>query len=61
MSESGEMREFGYILELLTKGKASAMGLQQTHEHSRLTSKRGKARCPFEISEGGKQSLPRRT
>uniref|UniRef100_A0A2K6AV37 Tripartite motif containing 36 n=1 Tax=Macaca nemestrina TaxID=9545 RepID=A0A2K6AV37_MACNE len=49
MSESGEMSEFGYIMELLAKGKASAMGLQQTHEHSRLTSK------------GGKQSLPRRT
>ncbi|KAI2538487.1 tripartite motif containing 36 [Homo sapiens] len=61
MSESGEMSEFGYIMELIAKGKASAMGLQQTHEHSRLTSKGGEARCPFEISEVGKQSLPRRT
>uniref|UniRef100_A0A8C9IUH1 Tripartite motif containing 36 n=1 Tax=Piliocolobus tephrosceles TaxID=591936 RepID=A0A8C9IUH1_9PRIM len=57
MSEPAGMSAFGYIMEL--KGKASAVGLQQTREHSRLTSKGGKARCPFEISEAGKQSLPR--
>ncbi|XP_074238602.1 E3 ubiquitin-protein ligase TRIM36 isoform X5 [Saimiri boliviensis] len=59
MSESGEMSEFGYIMELLAKGKASAVGLQQTHDHSRLTSKGREVPCPFEISEVGKQSLPR--
>ncbi|XP_011819123.1 PREDICTED: uncharacterized protein LOC105527413 [Colobus angolensis palliatus] len=41
-------------LRLELREEASAMGLQQTHEHSRLTSKGGKARCPFEISEAGK-------
>uniref|UniRef100_A0A8C3VI15 Tripartite motif containing 36 n=1 Tax=Catagonus wagneri TaxID=51154 RepID=A0A8C3VI15_9CETA len=56
MSESGEISEFGYIMELLARGKASAMGLQQKLEHP-LTSKVRQARCPYEISGGEKQPL----
>uniref|UniRef100_A0A5F5Q223 Uncharacterized protein n=1 Tax=Equus caballus TaxID=9796 RepID=A0A5F5Q223_HORSE len=58
MSESGEISEFGYIMELLARGKASAMGLAQTREHSQLTSQ-VRARCPYEIV--GKQALTIRT
>ncbi|KAL0607602.1 hypothetical protein AAY473_024207 [Plecturocebus cupreus] len=50
MSESGEMSEFGYIMELLAKGKASAVGLQQTRDHSQLTSKESALSTRLECS-----------
>ncbi|XP_023472690.1 E3 ubiquitin-protein ligase TRIM36 isoform X8 [Equus przewalskii] len=60
MSESGEISEFGYIMELLARGKASAMGLAQTREHSQLTSQ---VREPGVLmkSQVGKQALTIRT
>uniref|UniRef100_A0A8D0KAQ6 Tripartite motif containing 36 n=1 Tax=Sus scrofa TaxID=9823 RepID=A0A8D0KAQ6_PIG len=56
MSESGEISEFGYIMELLARGKASALGLQQKLEQAQLTSK-VRQRCPYEISGVEKQAL----
>ncbi|XP_045421717.1 E3 ubiquitin-protein ligase TRIM36 isoform X3 [Lemur catta] len=61
MSESGEISEFGYIMELLAKGKASSSGFSNGPEHAQGTSKIGEAKCPFEISGVGKQALPGRT
>ncbi|XP_012514971.1 PREDICTED: E3 ubiquitin-protein ligase TRIM36 isoform X4 [Propithecus coquereli] len=63
MSESGEISEFGYIMELLAKGKVSdrARGFSNSPEHSQGPSKTGEAKGPFEISGVGKQALPGRT
>uniref|UniRef100_A0A671FAT3 Tripartite motif containing 36 n=1 Tax=Rhinolophus ferrumequinum TaxID=59479 RepID=A0A671FAT3_RHIFE len=60
MSESGEISEFAYIMELLARGKASVMGLEQT-QHSQLTSKVRETGRPCGISEAGKQALTVRT
>ncbi|XP_022280836.1 E3 ubiquitin-protein ligase TRIM36 isoform X4 [Canis lupus familiaris] len=62
MSESEEMSEFGYIMELLARGKASAMYLPLTPEPSQLPSKvREGGRRSCEIPEVGEQALTVRT
>uniref|UniRef100_A0A673T3F0 Tripartite motif containing 36 n=1 Tax=Suricata suricatta TaxID=37032 RepID=A0A673T3F0_SURSU len=56
MSDPGEISEFGYIMELLARGKASAKHLQQTREHPPLTSKVREG-CPSEIAEVRMEAL----